>query len=118
VIDRSTLPPETVVDALEELFPVTGSVVVLVMFAVFVIIVPPGVAMLTVSTMLKVAEAPEASVVIEQLTEPVPPTAGFVQVNNGPTVCASETNVVFDGVASVRETLCASLGPLLVTLTV
>ena len=47
MIDRSTLPPETVVVAVDELFPDVASLVVLVTFAVFVIVVPPGVATLT-----------------------------------------------------------------------
>src|SRR5438093_1473851 len=62
------------------------------------------------NTSVNVAEAPEARVAMLQLT------AG-VQLNNGPDVCASETNVVPAGSASLRVTLCASLGPLFVMVT-
>ena len=45
---------------------------------------------------------------------PVPPAAGAVRVNPGPVSCAKDTNVVFAGMASLRTTLRASLGPALV----
>ena len=57
-----------------------------------------------------VAEAEEWRVAIPQLTV-------GVQLNVGPDVCASETKVVPAGSASVIVTLCASLGPLLVIVT-
>jgi hypothetical protein len=53
-----------------------------------------------------------------QLTVPVPPTAGVVHENVGPTVCDAETKVVFTGTASVRATLAAFDGPLFVNMTV
>ena len=50
---------------------------------------------------------------------PVPPTGGVVGVNDvAPPVCVSDTNVVPAGTASVKETVWASLGPLLVRVTV
>jgi hypothetical protein len=84
VIARSTTLAETVVAAFTELLPGVGSVVVLVTAAVFMIVVPAGVAMLTTSTIVKDAEAPEVSVAIVQTTFPVPPTVGVVHGNAGP----------------------------------
>jgi hypothetical protein len=51
-----------------------------------------------------------------QVTVPVPPTAGVVQVH--PTGAETDWNVVFAGVASVKLTPAAAAGPLLVTLCV
>ena len=68
--------------------------------------------------MEKVADAPEASVAIEQFTVPPAPTAGVVQVNTGPTVCEPATNVDPAGSGSLRATVCASLGPALATVIV
>ncbi|MND04600.1 hypothetical protein D3C83_249550 [compost metagenome] len=64
------------------------------------------------------ADAPEASVAIVQLIVPAAPTAGVVQVNAGPAVCAVETNVVHAGGGSARVTVWASLGPALAIVTV
>src|SRR5437660_262561 len=59
--------------------------------------------------MLNPALAPAASVLIMQLTVPPLPTAGLVQVNAGPEVCNSETNVAPTGNGSVIDTFAASL---------
>jgi hypothetical protein len=67
---------------------------------------------------VNVAEVPFVSVASVQLTDPVPPGDGFVQVNAGPAVCVSETKVVPGGSASLSVTLCESFGPLFVTVTV
>ena len=40
-----------------------------------------------------------------QVTEPVPPTAGVLQVKGGPPFWASETKVVFAGIGSLIETV-------------
>ena len=64
----------------------------------------------TLKIRVNVAEAEEGRVAIPQLTV-------GVQLNVGPDVCASETKVVPAGSASVIVTLCASLGPLLVIVT-
>jgi len=65
--------------------------------------------------MLNPALAPAASVLIMQLTVPPLPTAGLVQVNAGPEVCNSETNVAPTGNGSVIDTFAASLGPVFET---
>src|SRR5260370_1216476 len=95
-----------------------GSAVVELPVALFVIIVPFATVPPTLYTIVKEAEAPFASVAIEQLTVPPLPTDGFVQVNAGPTVCISDTKVVPAGSVSLSMTLCASLGPLFTTVTV
>ena len=99
------------------LFAGVGSVVLDDAEAVFVIVVPFAIFAPTLKTSVNVADAPLASVPIVQLTDPVPPTDGFVHVKAGPVFCVSETNVVPAGSVSLSVTLCASLGPLFVTLT-
>ena len=84
--------------------------------AVLVSVAPLATFAPTLKIRVNVADAFEARVAMLQLTEPVAPTLGFVQSNAGP-VCASDTNVVPAGSASVSVTLCASLGPLFVTVT-
>ena len=79
-------------------------------------IVVPLVAVLSTCTMsVNVALVPLASVPIDAVK--VPPTGG-VNVNRGPEVCIAETNVVLAGITSDNTTLCASIGPLLVTVIV
>src|SRR5258707_1282938 len=95
-----------------------GSAVVEIPVALFVIIVPFATVAPPFYTILKEAEAPFASVAIEQLTVPVPPPGGFMQVNAGPTVCISDTKVVPAGSVSLSMTLWAPFGPLFPTLTV
>src|SRR5205814_1610558 len=68
--------------------------------------------------MENVAVAPLVSSPRLQVVVPVPPPGGVEQVNAGPAVCDSETNVVFAGTASLSATVKASDGPLLVTLIV
>src|SRR4029077_17523964 len=97
--------------AVAELFPGTLSVVLLDTVAVLLIAVALGVFAFTFTTRLKLALTPAANVGMVHVTEPVPPTAGLVQEKGGPAVCVIDTNVVFAGVASLSETLCASLGP-------
>jgi hypothetical protein len=80
------------------------SAVVLLTFAVFVIVVPAVAPLLTSTTMVKVAVAPAVSVVKLHVTVPVAPTAGFVHAAADPEFCASETNVVPAGTASVIDT--------------
>ena len=101
----------TAVVAVAELFPAHGSKVSLVAVAVLLSVVPFGVLAFTLTTSLNVAVAPAPNVEIVQLTVPVPPTAGAEQLKAGPLVGANERNVVLAGVASVIETLTASLGP-------
>src|SRR5258708_6906404 len=68
--------------------------------AAFMIVVPFCTFAPTLTTIAKEAEPPFASVAIEQLTVPVPPPGGFMQVNAGPTVCISDTKVVPAGSVS------------------
>jgi hypothetical protein len=107
-----------VVVAIAELLPGALSVVPLEMVAVLLIVVWSGVFAFTLTTRLKLALAPAASVAMVQDTVPVPPGAGLVHEKAGPEVCVIETNVVFAGVASLSETLWASLGPAFATLIV
>jgi hypothetical protein len=64
----------------------------------------------TTTTMSAVAFTPSVGSV--QLTFPVLPTAGVVQVQ--PAGASTDSNVVFSGVASVKLTAEAAAGPLLV----
>src|SRR5882672_775476 len=89
-----------VVVVVAELFPGALSVVLLDMVAVLLMSVPFGVFAFTLTTRLKLALAPDASVAMLHVTVPVPPSAGLVQVKPGPAACAIDTNVVCAGVAS------------------
>ena len=66
--------------------------------------------------MVNVAVAPLARDAVVQLTVPVEPTAGVVQVQ--PAGCVSDWKVVSAGRGSFIVTLAAAFGPPLVTLTV
>src|SRR4029077_9253055 len=92
------------------------SVVVLEPLTVLERVAPSGTLLLTLTTKLKVALAPAARVPMVQLTRPVPPTDGVLQVKLGPVPWAKDTKVVPAGTASLRLTLWASDGPLLVML--
>jgi len=85
-IARSSVPPDTLVLAEEELFAGFESGPPLVAVAVFMMFVPPAVPMETWSTIVNVADAPLASVPIVQTVLPLPPGAGFEQANTGPLV--------------------------------
>ena len=98
------------------LFAAFGSEAAELTLAVFVIVVPTGVAALTCTTRVKVAVADTMSELFVDVTFPVAPTAGVVLIQ--PAGAVNETNVVLAGIASVSETLVASLGPLFVTLIV
>ena len=100
------------VDAVAVLFAGFGSVVVELTVAVF------AVEPLTVITIWNVADAPAERVPIEQVTVPCAPGAGLMQLNVGPAVCDSETNVLPAGSGSVIVTFSASLGPRFVTMIV
>jgi hypothetical protein len=99
------------VEAVALLLPPLGSGVVELTLAVLATVVPalPGIAR---ATSVKAAELATASEAMLQLTVPVAPTAGVVQVNVGPDVCASETKVVPAGRASLNVAACAAPGPL------
>src|SRR5258708_17192725 len=66
------------------------------------------------TTRVKVVLAPVTSVAIEQFTVPVQKTDGVVHAKAGP-LWPSEMNVVPAGIASVSDTVVASLGPLFTT---
>jgi hypothetical protein len=102
----------TVVLTVELLLFGFASMEVVAALAVFEIVPLAPEPMWTV--MENVADAPFAKVAREQLTLPVPPTAGVVQEKTGPVVCDSETNVVLAGTASVSDTFSAGDGPLFV----
>ena len=108
----------TVVVVVAVLFARFGSVSVVAASAVFVMIVLVAVPGFTRTTMLNVADVAGASSALAQLIVPVPPTAGFVQVNVGPEVCVFDTNVVFVGTVSVIVALCAPMLPTFDTVTV
>src|SRR5207244_9372571 len=81
--------------------------------AVLVSVLPSGVLVLTRTTMVKVAVAPLASDAVVQVTVPVVPTAGVVQVQ--PAGLVIDWKVVCDGSRSVTVTFAAVEGPLLVS---
>src|ERR1044071_4090919 len=102
----------TVVVAVAVLLPGVGSVVAVVAVAELVMMVLCGVLALTLTTMVKTAVSPAATVALENCTVPVPPTAGCVLLQPVPVVTVADTNVVFAGSVSLTLTVCASLGPL------
>src|SRR5438445_445134 len=96
----------TVVVAVAVLLRRLGSEVVEVTVAVLEIVVPSGVLGLTWTTMVNVAVAPLARDAVVQLTVPVEPTAGVVQVQ--PAGCVSDWKVVSAGRGSFIVTLAAA----------
>jgi hypothetical protein len=103
------LAPElTVVVAVAELFPVTGSSVD-VTLAVLVMMMPLGVAAFTFTTSVKDALPFAGSVEMVQFTVP----AGVVQLH--PAGDVSETNVVFAGRVSDNATVVAAAAVRFVT---
>src|SRR2546422_2453722 len=114
VIARSAA--RTVVVAMAVLLRRLGSEVVEVTVAVLEIVVPSGVLGLTWTTMVKVGVAPLAEAGVVQLTVPVEPTAGVVQIQ--PAGLLIDWKVVSGGRASSILTLAAVFGPALVTVTV
>src|SRR5262245_42402484 len=106
-------PATTDVFSVSELFADVGSGVLLTTDAVLTIVVPLDAALLTLSTRVNVAEAPEASEAVPPMMPPVPPTGGVVRVKAGPEFCSIETNVVPGGMMSDIVTSAAALGPAL-----
>src|SRR5215467_183451 len=102
----------TVVTAVEELLPGSGSGVDEVAVAVLTRL-PVDIVMLT--TIVTEAEAPTPSVPKLAVTVPFEPTAGPEQV---PGVALQEMNVVPFGSGSFRSVATASSGPALTTRTV
>src|SRR5437868_12362608 len=108
----------TVVVAVAELLPGVGSLVVVAAVAVLVIVEPLAALALTLTTMVKTAVSPFGTVAFEKTTLPVPPTAGALVDQPLPVVTVADTNVVLAGSVSPTATVCASLGPLLVSVIV
>lgn len=102
------------------LFAGSGSGVAEVADAVFEMTVPLALEEV-LTTKVKTTVPPETSEGALQTIEPVPPTAGVMQVkagpDAGPLVGAADTKVVFAGMGSLRETVAASVGPLFVRVT-
>ena len=67
----------------------------------------------TFTTTIMLADAPEAKLASVQVTVPVAPTAGVVQVQ--PAGAEIEANVVFVGTTSVKVAFVELAGPLFVT---
>ena len=99
--------------AIAVLFPAFGSVVEPAAVAEFVTVAPLGAPALTLTTTVKTAVSPAATVALEKTTLPVAPTGGDEKVQPTPVVTVAETKVVLAGTASVTVTLWESLGPLL-----
>jgi hypothetical protein len=104
------------VDAEAVLLLELGSLTDELTVAVSVITEPFAVPEFTFVTRDNVAAVLPAIFKSVQMTLPVPPTDGVVQLH--PAGAAMETNVVFAGTASTIEALSAALGPLLVTICV
>ncbi len=104
--------------AVAELLLGFGSLVLFDTVAGFVMTVPSFALDLTVTTIVKVAEPPEAKPGVVQMILPVaiPFVGGLVQLQ--PPAPEFETNLVLVGTTSLRLTSVASDGPLLVTTTV
>ena len=116
VIERSAeVVTVTVVVAVAVLLVAVGSEVPeLLTVAVLEMVVPPDVAGVTWTTMVKLAGAPLARDDVVQLTVPVVPTGGVVQ--DQPAGGATDWKVVCDGSGSLMVTATAALGPALPTL--
>jgi hypothetical protein len=83
-----------------ELFVLFESAEVVVTVAVFANVVPPVALPGTLPTIVKVVEAPTASVAMLHDTVPFAPAAGVLHANTGPD-CANETKVIPGGNGSV-----------------
>src|SRR3954468_2950967 len=99
------------VDSLFSSFGSAGSLTV----AILVMAVPGGVAEAIWTTNEKKLSLPGLSAAFVQVTVPVPPAGGTVQLHTGPDVCVKETRVVFVGTVSVSDALVAWSGPKLLT---
>jgi len=102
-----------VVDTEDVLLFGLGSSVVELIVTVFDVCVPAGVLSGALNVNWNVAVAPAANVAIVQTTGPVP-----LQLNVGPVVWLTETNVIPAGTVSVSVTLAAVDGPAFAAVTV
>src|SRR6185369_4048817 len=108
---------DTVTSAAAVSFSDVGSLA-LVTVAMLLNVVPVGVPPGMFAVMVNVAVALSGSVAMVQLTVPPLPPGGVVQMNVGPLSCERETKVIVPGSGSFSVTVCASFGPLFVTVTV
>jgi hypothetical protein len=102
------------VAAVDSLFSSFGSAGSLTL-AILVMAVPGGVAEAIWTTNEKKLSLPGLSAEFVQVTVPVPPAGGTVQLHTGPEVWVKETRVVFAGTVSVSVALVAWSGPKLLT---
>jgi prephenate dehydrogenase len=80
------------------------------------VVLPTAMVGATLTTTTMLADVPAARLAIVQFTVPVAPTTGVVQAH--PTGIETDWNVVFVGVASLKLTVVAAMGPLFVTVCV
>jgi len=113
VTDRFGPEPPTIVVADAVLFAALGSVAEDATAAVFVITVPLATPVFTFTTMVKDPDVAPAIFVSVQVTLPVPPRLGMMQLQ--PAGALNEIKVVFAGTAVVSVALSAALGPVFVT---
>src|SRR5437764_449682 len=101
---RPRAPPDycTATAAVAALFAELGSAVVLVTDTLSGMVAPLVTFLLTCTASVRVAVPPDARPATVQLTVPVPPTAGVVQVQ--PLGAVSDWKVVLAGMALVRLT--------------
>src|SRR4051812_15385266 len=99
-------------------FPLFVSVDDVETMAVFVYVSPFGAFAGAVTTTVKSADAPAASVAIVHETKAFVICAIGTHVKAGPEFCVSETKVSFTGSWSSRWTSVAAFGPLFLTLIV
>src|SRR5689334_10058056 len=98
----------TVVVAVFELLPGTLSTTELEAVAVLLMMVPPVVPALTLTTTVKLAVEPPAADGLVNISVPVPP-AGTASARLHPAGSVAETNVVWAGIGSA--TLALAAGP-------
>src|SRR4051812_20903401 len=110
-VDAAMMPVVAVLELLE----VSGSGVAEVIVAVL-LMMPEGALGDVFTEMVKLVSASKSNVAAVQLTVPLDPTAGVVQLKSNDDAL-SATKVVPNGSVSVTATFCAVEGPLLKTKT-
>src|SRR5690349_17840856 len=103
----------TVTESVPLLFDRSGSAVSDSTLAEKEITVPLGVAGSTVTMRVNVAMSPDSMADVVQVTNPVPPMGGVVQLQ--PAGAISDLKVVWAGIVSARLTLPALSGPAFAT---
>src|ERR1035437_623214 len=113
VTDRFGPVVPTIVLTVAVLFEEIGSMAEEPTDTVPVITVPFVVPLLTFTTRVNVPDANAGMLALVQTTLPVTPSPAFRQLH--PAGAATDTSVVFAGIAATTVALSAALGPLLVT---